>query len=271
MAHLSLEEAFEVLKGQSLVTFRGVQRPSVGMNRACWSKACTHSKLYKPEQFALCMIAFDGATQGASIMDFTSFQVALDIVGKHKKMSGTDIGAYLTHAAMKIVEENSAKGIVRKKQTKESMKEDIRKAMAKAKGKTIPPPPAKEKPKPTFKQAAKLVSAANAFKNIMKEKVEGREKEAGEDEEDEKKPSSKASAKEEEDKDDDVPDIKAIAARNQYLEKQAQLLADLNSRLAEKRTMTDRELKKDPYKWEAANKEKTTTHILEHPAYWDWA
>ena len=259
MAHLSLEDTFEVLKGQSLVTFRGVQRPSVGMNRACWAKACTQSKLYKPEESAKCMIAFNGATQGGSIMDFLSFQIALDIVGKQKKMSGTDVGAYLTHAAKKIVEENSAKGLVRKKQTKESMKEDIRKAMAKDKGKGLPPVALPMKDKPSFKKAANLVKAANSFKNIAKERVaERNEYEKKEDKE------------VDEDREDDAPDIKAIAARNQYLEKQAQLLSDLNRRLAEKRAMTDTELKKDPFRWEDDNKEQISTRCLEHPAHWDW-
>ena len=265
MAHLSLEDTFEVLKSQSLVTFKGVQRPSVGMNRASWTKACTQSKLYKPEELALCMIAFNGATQGGSSMDFLSFQLALDIVGKHKKMSGTDVGAYLTHAAKKIVEENSAKGLVRKKHTKESMKEDIRKSMAKGKGKSVPPPAPLQREKPSFKQAANLVKAANKFKNVLKSKEVDEKGGTEEEEEEEEKGKDKDEGK------DDVPDIKAIAARNQYLEEQARLLADLNCRLAERREMSDKELKKDPFKWEDNNKELISTRCLEHPAYWDWA
>ena len=116
------------------------------------------------------------------------------------------------------------------------------------------------KDKPSFKKAANLVKAANTFKNIVKERVaERKEYEKKEDKE------------VDEDREDDVPDIKAIAARNQYLEKQAQLLADLNTRLAEKRAMTDTELKKDPFRWEDDNKEQISTRCLEHPAYWDWS
>lgn len=232
------------------------------MNRATWTKACIRSKLYKPTELVKCNIAFDGATQGASVMDFDSFQLALDIAGNHKKMSGTDIGAYLTHSAMKIVEENAAKGIIRRAPTKESMKADIRKALAKSKEKVNYAPPPAQRKKKMIRRPPGSGSAGkegDAEDKDDAEAVDGKEKEA----------KAEGEEKKEEGGDDDVPDIKAIAARNQYLESQAKLLADLNARLAEKKPLTDKEIKKDKtFSWDT--KEKVTTRVLETPGYWDW-
>ena len=49
--------------------------------------------MYKEDELAKCLIAFDGATQGNNFMTFEDFEVALEHAGKQKKMSGSDVRA----------------------------------------------------------------------------------------------------------------------------------------------------------------------------------
>jgi hypothetical protein len=219
------------------------------------------AKIYKDEEQAKCLIAFDAATQGLNMMTFEDFEKALHHAGKMKNMSGTDLGLIVVHKAMKIVEEESSKGVARNRgpPTKESLKEEIRKQLAKGKEKVdMRPPPAVVKMK---KRRPPPVSKPSSSGGSEGEETDAKAKE---DEKDAPMPEKE----EEDDDDDDEVDFKAIAARNQYLEQQAKLLADLNAQLKKGEAIPEKQLKREDrtYTWD---KSPSGTINLEHPAHWD--
>lgn len=279
MAHLSLQDAFEVYKGLGVPKFRGVTQRTSGMNRAAWRRAMKDSKMYKEDELAKCLIAFDGATQGNNIMTFEDFEVALEHAGKQKKMSGSDVGLIIVHKAMKIVEEQSSTGQIERKPTLESLKAEMRKELAKGKQKiNMGPPPMPKRVKkggaprkpPAPETKPKSGGGDSDPPSSTKDgEKDTEEKKVGE----EKKEEPPEQEKKEEEEEDEV-DFKAIAARNQYLEEQQRQLAELNAQLKTGEGMTDKEVKRAIKRdkdgmWDRKNPSGSRSD--EHCAYWDWS
>ena len=144
-----LRDAFEVFKNRSSSLFRGVPQTSNGMDAKAWRNMLKDSQLYKTTKgLAKGVLIFSEVTGGSGIrlMDFNTFQEALEKVGSRKGMSGSDISAYICHMASQFhqqaVESGDPKARARGPLNKEDMKELIRKrSQEKLQG--IPPPPPK--------------------------------------------------------------------------------------------------------------------------------
>lgn len=278
MSHLTLRDAFEVYKGLGVPKFRGVQQRTSGMNRNAWRRSMKDSKIFKDDELAKCLIAFDAATQGSNLMTFEDFEIALHHAGKQKKMSGTDVGLILVHKAMKIVEEESSTGKVNRAPTLESLKEEMRKALAKGKEKINMGPPTmrkklpKKRPPPEARKAPASGSGSGPSSAKSNREAESDAKSDFDSKKVGEKKDEPEKVKEEEEEEEEV-DFKAIAARNQYLEEQAKILADLNSMLKEGKGLSGKELNKIAKQDQLGQwdyKSPSGTISIEHPAYWDW-
>ena len=277
MSHLTLRDAFEVYKGLGVPKFRGVQQQTAGMNRAAWRRAMKDSKMYREDELAKSLIAFDGATQGNNLMTFEDFEMGLEYAGKQKKMSGGDVGLIIVHQAMKIVEEQSSTGQIMRKPTLESLKEEMRKELAKGKQKiNMGPPPmpkraAKNRRVRSLLASGKPKSGHVSGPTSAAKEMEG---EARKEEAEEKEQKDKKEEPEEDtEKEEEEVDFKAIAARNQYLEEQKQMLANLNTALKEGKGMSDKEVKKAIKNdkngmWD--HKNPAGSRSDEHCGWWGW-
>ena len=208
-----LRDAFEVFCQRGSTTYRGVARRTVGgMDGKSWRKMLQDSKVYKtPKALAQGVLIFSEICQGQRIMDFQGFEVAIAKVGERKGMTGSDIGAYLSHMAEQFHTATGGSMPSRDPLTKDQMKEAIKKRASEKSDKIPPPPPPPlkaEKVKTT--KPAPAPGSAESGAAAAATTTQSKKKDSG----------------------PEPPNLKEIARQNQLLDAQKAALAELNRSLA---------------------------------------
>lgn len=245
---MHLRDTFEVFCNRGATTFRGVPKRAIGgMDAKSWRKMLADSKVYKtPKALANGVLIFSEVCGRTQVMDFDQFKEALAKVGERKGMTGSDIGAYLSHMADGF---HAAVGgsLSRQVLSKEQMKAAI-KQREKEQSKQIPlpqPAPPVEKSKKAQPAAAPVGGATPTEKKVAASQSDA------------PKP----------------PNLKEIAKQNQALDAQKEVLRQLNSQLASGLPLSDEseDAQKggnNGFSWD--RKEKFSVKLRENATSWDW-